>query len=99
ALDAGAMAGPDLQLPVAGSDEEDVPLLGVRRVDDGDGVGLVEARQEEEVGALAELVVDVAVAAGLLSPPDDREGGAGRRRAPEPPIREGSELTGCRHGS
>src|SRR5438876_1886195 len=99
ALDAGAVAGPDLRLPVAGPDEEDVPLLGVRRVDNGDGVRLVEAGQEEEVGALAELVMDVAVTPGLVRPGDDREGVADRRREAQPPVCEGSELTGRRHGS
>src|SRR5436309_2038321 len=99
ALDPGAVAGPDLHLPIAGPDEEDVSLLGVRGVDDGDGVRLVEAGQEEEVGALAEFVADVAVATGLLRPRDDREGVAERRREAQPPVREGSELTGCRHGS
>src|SRR2546425_7337785 len=68
-------------------------------VDDGDGVGLVEAGQEKEVGALAELVVDVAVAAGLLRPPGDRESVAERPPAPGPPIRGGAALTRGRPGS
>src|SRR2546425_11587096 len=68
-------------------------------VDDGDGVGLVEAGQEKEVGALAELVVDVAVAAGLLRPRGDRESGAARRRRPEAPSPARAQLTGGRHGS
>jgi len=68
------------RLAVARTDEEDEPLLGVRRVEDGNGVGLVEPGQEEEVGGLAELVVDVAVAAKLPGAGDDRQRVADRRR-------------------
>src|SRR6266436_2451946 len=43
---------PDLPLAVARAHEQDVALLGVGGVDDRDGVGLLEAGEEEEVGVL-----------------------------------------------
>src|SRR6266852_2348688 len=89
ALDPGPPAGPDLHLAVARADKEDEPLLGIRGVEDGDGVGLVEPRQEEEVGGLTKLVVDVAVAPELPGAGDDRQGVADRRREALPPLDEG----------
>ena len=64
---------PDLPLAVARAHEQDVALLGVGGVDDRDGVGLLEAGEEEEVGVLTELVRDVAVAEHLPRARDDRE--------------------------
>src|SRR2546430_1317078 len=43
------------------------------RIEDGDGVGLVEPGEEEEVGGLAEIVVGIGVPHDLLGSRDDRE--------------------------
>src|SRR2546429_368276 len=61
----GAPAGPGRPRGVAGAHEEDVAPPGVRRVEDGARVGLVESGQKKEVGGLTELVVDVPVAQDL----------------------------------
>src|SRR4029450_3869587 len=99
ALDAGAPAVPDLHLAVARAHEEDEALLGVGRIEDGDGVGLVEARQEEEVRRLAEFVVDVTVAPELLGAGDDGERVADRRREPLPPLDEGGWIEWAHQGN
>src|SRR5207247_10466478 len=62
---------------------------GVGRVEVGDGIRLVETGQEEEVGGLAEFVVDVVVPAELLGAGDDRQRVADRCREALPPLDEG----------
>ena len=73
AFDPRSVAVPDLHLAVARPHEQDVTLLDVRRIEDRDGVGLVEAGEEEEVGGLAEIVVGIGVPHDLLGSRDDRE--------------------------
>ena len=78
ALGPGATTVPDLHLAVARPDEEHEALLGVRRIDHRDRVGLIEAREEEEVARLPELVMHVAVAEALHTAGDDGEAVAER---------------------
>src|SRR5207253_8564683 len=52
-------------------------------------VGLVEPGQEEEIGGLAELVVDVPVALDLAGTGDDRQAISDGRRESLPPLDEG----------
>ena len=78
ALDAGAPAVPDLALGVARADEERVLVLGVRGRDDGDGLGLAEAREVVEVRVLPEAVLRVVRAASPRARP------AGWRPSPAP---------------
>jgi len=92
ALDAGAVAVPDLHLAVARAHEQHVALLGVRRVEDRHRVRLVEPGEEEEVGVLAEGMADVAVAGRLRRRRHDRHGVADRLREPPPPLDEGRQL-------
>jgi hypothetical protein len=82
ALDARTAPVPDFHLAVPRTHEQDVPLLDVRGIDDGDGVGLVEPGEEEEVARLPELEVHVAVARPLGGAGDDGHGVAdGRGKA------------------
>ena len=97
ALDARAVAVPGLLLPVPRAHEEHVALLGVGGVEDRHRVGLAEAGEEEEVGALAELVVDVAVADDFLRARHHRERVAERRGEAEPALEKGSLVRRCRH--
>ena len=53
-------------------------MLGVRGIEDGDGVGLVEAREKEKVGVLTERKMDVVVAANLLRTRNDGDAVAER---------------------
>src|SRR5207253_1304341 len=53
------------------------------------GAGLVEPGQEEEIGGLAELVVDVPVALDLAGTGDDRQAISDGRRESLPPLDEG----------
>ncbi len=89
ALHAGAPPIPDLHLPIAGPHEQHDPLPGMSGVEQQDGVGLVEAREEEEVGGLAELVGDVAVAQRLLGAGDDGETVADHLGQAAAPLGEG----------
>src|SRR5262249_46921003 len=92
ALGARAPAVPDLHLAIARPHEEHEPLLGVRRVDDGHGVRLVEAREEEEVARLPELVVHVAVAETLDAARHDGESVAERGGEGLASFEEGREV-------
>ena len=61
----GPQAGPDLDLPVAGTDEQDVLLVRRLGVKQHDGVRLVESGQVVEVRVLAERVFHVVVTRDL----------------------------------
>src|SRR5438094_7678726 len=89
ALDTRAAAVPDLHLAVAGPHEEHEALLGVCRVEYGDGVGLVEPGQKKEVGGLTELVVDVPVAQDLPRAGHDGEAVSDGGREPLSTLDEG----------
>jgi hypothetical protein len=64
ALDAGAAAVPGFLLEVARPDEQDEAVVGVRRRQDGDRIGLEETGQVGEVRVLAKRELGV-VRAGL----------------------------------
>ena len=92
ALGPGATTVPDLHLAVARPDEEHEALLGMRRIDHRDRVGLVEAREEEEVARLPELVMHVAVAEALDTAGDDGEAVAERGGEALASLEKGCEI-------
>src|SRR5262249_34932315 len=99
AFRAGAPPVPDLHLAIARAHEEDEPLLGVGWIEDRDRIRLVEPGQEEEVGSLAEFVVDVAVASALPRAGDDGEAVSDGGREPLASLDEGGWIEWAHRGN
>ena len=96
-FDPTAVSVPDLHFRVSWTDEEHIRLGGVGGIDDRHRVGLVEAGEEEEVGVLAKLEVDIMVPGAFARPGDDGHGpfeGFGKSGSPSEVLIHERQATG-----